>query len=208
MWFHVWLFICLFGVFCLKFVVQLEIFTHLETSPLIVKRFNFWPILGTHDLWALSVLKRTIPTVTRYIPFYCLFWGPLTLTLVDERLATYSNDLTHTDFGVLNTGVDTELNVLKTWVWRSLDTNTQTSVSMLKTNALAKCHMLQRDVGVYSFPPLYGWNIAGVKHFPINQSIIFFSFSINKQFMCSVWTITNCFFYFTDKYTWKDLTEW
>ena len=33
-----------------------EFFTHMETSPWPVKECTFWPILGTHGHWAVSVL--------------------------------------------------------------------------------------------------------------------------------------------------------
>ena len=47
-----------------------DFFSHLKTSPLSVtcKGWKFWTILGTHGLWAVRVLKRTIPIVTRVNP--------------------------------------------------------------------------------------------------------------------------------------------
>ena len=42
--------VCLFGV---------SRPTHMETSPLPMKGCKFWPILGTHDLWAVRVLERS-----------------------------------------------------------------------------------------------------------------------------------------------------
>ena len=43
---------CLFGVYLLT----REIFTYMETSPLPVKGYKFWPMLGTHGHWAVRVL--------------------------------------------------------------------------------------------------------------------------------------------------------
>ena len=39
---------------------------NMETSPLPVKAIKFWPILGTHDHWAVRVLHCATPTVTRH----------------------------------------------------------------------------------------------------------------------------------------------
>ena len=55
--------ICLFVVYR----PTREFFTHMETSPLPVKGCKFWPMLGTHGHWAVRVLQRTTPTVTRDI---------------------------------------------------------------------------------------------------------------------------------------------
>ena len=49
-----------------------SIFTHMETSPLPVKGSEFWPMLGTHGHWAVRVLWRATPTVTRGIR---LWWS-------------------------------------------------------------------------------------------------------------------------------------
>ena len=47
--------------------VCLEFFSHLETSLLPVKGCQFWPMIGTYGHWAVRVLKRATPTVTRGI---------------------------------------------------------------------------------------------------------------------------------------------
>ena len=60
------LFVCLFEV-CRP---TREFFTHMETtSPLPVKGCKFFPMLGTHSHWAMRVLQRAAPTVTRGIRF-------------------------------------------------------------------------------------------------------------------------------------------
>ena len=60
--------ICLFfEVFC----PTREFFTHLETSPLPVKGWKFWPILGTYCHWAVRGLWRATPTVTWDICLEC-----------------------------------------------------------------------------------------------------------------------------------------
>ena len=46
------LFVCLFGVFR----PTQEFFTHMYTSPLPVKDFKFWTVLGTHGHWTVRVL--------------------------------------------------------------------------------------------------------------------------------------------------------
>ena len=51
---------------------SLSIFTHMEMSPLPVKGCEFWPMLGTHGHWAVRVLWRATPTVTRDIR---LWWS-------------------------------------------------------------------------------------------------------------------------------------
>ena len=58
------IFVCLFfGVYR----PTQNFFTHMETSPLPVKDCKFWSMLGTHDYWAVRVLWRATPTVTRGI---------------------------------------------------------------------------------------------------------------------------------------------
>ena len=61
----VWLFVCVFGVYR----PTQEFFTHtcIETSPLPVKVCKVWLMLGTHGHWAVRVLYRATPTVTRDI---------------------------------------------------------------------------------------------------------------------------------------------
>ena len=54
-------FVCLFGVYR----PTQEFFTHMETSPFPVKDYKFWPMLGTHNNWAVKFLKRVTPTATR-----------------------------------------------------------------------------------------------------------------------------------------------
>ena len=46
------LFVCLFK----GYRYTREFFTHIETSPLPVKGFKFWPMLGSHGHWAVRVL--------------------------------------------------------------------------------------------------------------------------------------------------------
>ena len=46
------LFVCMFRIFHPTW----EFFTHLEMSPLLERGYKFWPMLGTHDLWAVRVL--------------------------------------------------------------------------------------------------------------------------------------------------------
>ena len=57
------LFVCLFV--CLLFYVPRKKFSldHLETLPLPVNGFKFWPMLGTHGRWAVGFLYRSIPNV-------------------------------------------------------------------------------------------------------------------------------------------------
>ena len=51
--------------FVCLFVPSREFFTHMETSLLPVKGCKFWPLLGTHGLWAVRVFKRATTTATR-----------------------------------------------------------------------------------------------------------------------------------------------
>ena len=44
-----------------------EYFTHMETSPLPMKDFKFWTILGTHGHWPVRHLYHATPTETRII---------------------------------------------------------------------------------------------------------------------------------------------
>ena len=46
-----------------------EFFTHMETSPLPMKGFKFWPMLSTHGHWAVRFLLRDTPTVKRANPW-------------------------------------------------------------------------------------------------------------------------------------------
>ena len=57
----------------------------MKTSPLPVKGCTFWPIIGTHDHWSMSVLKRSTPSMTHDIPLLCSY--PIQLTSVAECLA-------------------------------------------------------------------------------------------------------------------------
>ena len=41
--------LCIWLLVCLGFSTHYRISTHLETSPLPVKGYKFWPMLGTHD---------------------------------------------------------------------------------------------------------------------------------------------------------------
>ena len=58
------------ALLCLKncfvfFLPTRHFLTHKETSPLPMKGFTFWPILGIHGHWAVRVLERAKPAVTR-----------------------------------------------------------------------------------------------------------------------------------------------
>ena len=56
--FFVCFFVCLLLVFCLFVCLShSRIFHPFETSPLPVKAFPFWPLLGTHGHWAVRVLN-------------------------------------------------------------------------------------------------------------------------------------------------------
>ena len=55
----------LFVYLFVEFRPTQEFFTHLEMSPLPVKDCKFWPKLGTHSHWAVRVLERAKPAVTR-----------------------------------------------------------------------------------------------------------------------------------------------
>ena len=60
------LFVCLFGVLR----PTREFFSHLETSPFPVKSCKFWPLLDPYGHWAMRVLYRATPSVTRGICLY------------------------------------------------------------------------------------------------------------------------------------------
>ena len=60
--------VCLGGFFWVVFLSTQEFSNHLETSPLSMKGYKFWPLLGTHGHWAGRVLWRTTPIVTRTTP--------------------------------------------------------------------------------------------------------------------------------------------
>ena len=106
------LFVCLFWVFR----PTRAFFTHLETSPLLVKGCKFWPMLGTHAIERWGFFG---------VPY--LLWhgasvynghlqGPVTLTPIAEHLA-----------------VELSLPVFMTWVHRSWDSNTQLSLCEANT---------------------------------------------------------------------------
>ena len=50
---HILMFVCLF--FGANRPSR-EFFTHMETTPFLVKGSKFWPMLGTHGYWAVRVL--------------------------------------------------------------------------------------------------------------------------------------------------------
>ena len=52
---------------CWVYRLTRELFTHMVTSPLPVKGYKFWAMLGTRGHWAGWVLYRATPTVTRVI---------------------------------------------------------------------------------------------------------------------------------------------
>ena len=114
------LFVCLFvlGVYC----PTREFFTYIETSTslLPVKGCEFKPMLGTNSYWAVRVLWRAPPTVKGVSVYNCHLRGPVTLTLVEERLA-----------------MELSLPVFTTYVCRGWDSNNQPSAC--KANALTHC---------------------------------------------------------------------
>ena len=59
-WVRVHSFVSLFEIFR----PTRELFTHMETSPLPVKDWKFWPMLGTCGHWPLWVLKLATPSMT------------------------------------------------------------------------------------------------------------------------------------------------
>ena len=62
-WVRVHSFVSLFEIFC----PTREFFTNMETSPLPVNDWKFWPMLGTCGHWPLWVLKLATTTMTRGI---------------------------------------------------------------------------------------------------------------------------------------------
>ena len=61
-----------FWFICLGVFVPLDFFfNHMETSPLPVKGWKFWPILGTYCHLAVRGLWRATPTVTWDICLEC-----------------------------------------------------------------------------------------------------------------------------------------
>ena len=84
--FKVCLFVCLFVWLFGDFCPTREFFIHLETSPLPVKVFRFWPLLSTHVIkqWGFF----TMPLLLWHGPtIYCgHLRGLVTLTPVAGRL--------------------------------------------------------------------------------------------------------------------------
>ena len=113
---------CLFGVYR----PTRKLFTHMETSPLPVKGCKFWPILGTHGQWAMSVFKRATPTVTRGIRL--LWFSPRTRD-------------THTNCRAFGSGAVTTCfyDLRRGW-----DSNTQPSAC--KATALTNCAITAVDL--------------------------------------------------------------
>ena len=106
------LFVCLFGVFR----PTRGFFTHMETSPSLVKGCEFWPVLGIHGHWAVHVGSLTCHT-------YCDTRHPFIIVI--------SEDLWHTCCWAFSSGAVT------TKVCRGWDSNTQPS--SCEVNALAHC---------------------------------------------------------------------
>ena len=79
---HSWMIVCLGGY------VPLDFFTHMETSPLLVKGCKFWPVLNTHCHWAVRVFF-SVPHLLWHGASVCNghLRGPVTLTSNAERLS-------------------------------------------------------------------------------------------------------------------------
>ena len=81
--------VCLFvrGLSSHSRISHSRIFTHMHTSPLPLKGYKFWPMLGTHDHWAVRVLWRATHTVTRGIR---LWWSSPSTRDIDIYCRAFS----------------------------------------------------------------------------------------------------------------------
>ena len=81
-------FVCLFVCSFVRLLsFHSRIFTHMETSPLQVKGWKFWPKLGTHGHWALGFFNVP-PLIWHGASVYnSHLRGPVTLSPITERLA-------------------------------------------------------------------------------------------------------------------------
>ena len=80
--------ICLFACLFWDFSSHSRIFhSYMEKSPLSVKDWKFWPMFGTHGHWAVRVLKRATPTVTRESVYNGHLRGSVTFTSIAKKLA-------------------------------------------------------------------------------------------------------------------------
>ena len=73
---------------CLGFLVLLEnFFTHMETSPSLVKGCKFWPMLGIHAIeqWKFFSVPHLLWYGTSVYNSHLR--GPVTLSVIAERLA-------------------------------------------------------------------------------------------------------------------------
>ena len=97
-----------------------ELFTYMETAPLLVKDCKFWPMLALMDIeqWGFFSVPHLLWHGTSVYNGHRR--GPLTLAPVTDHL-----------------GVETSLPVLTTQVCRGCDSNTQTSKH--KANVLNDC---------------------------------------------------------------------
>ena len=78
------LFVCMFG----GYRPTRKFFTHIETSSLPVKGYTFWPMLGTHDHWAVRVLYSVPHALWHGASVYNgNLRGLVTLKPIGERLA-------------------------------------------------------------------------------------------------------------------------
>ena len=77
-----------------------EFFTHLETSPLLVKSCKFWPILGSHGHWQWGFFS--VPHILWHGSFVYIghLQGPVTLGPIAERLAVEICHYYFNDFGL------------------------------------------------------------------------------------------------------------
>ena len=98
--------VCLFGIYRSPW----EFFTHMETSPLTMEGYKFWPMLYTYGHWAMRVLWRATPTETRDVRLDGHLKGSVTLTPIAQRLS-----------------VELSLPVFTAYVCRCWDSNTQPS---------------------------------------------------------------------------------
>ena len=73
---------------CLWFILPLENFSLIwRHHPFLLKGCKFWPMLGTLGHWAVKVLQRATPTVTRASVHNGHLRGPVTLARIAKRLA-------------------------------------------------------------------------------------------------------------------------
>ena len=101
---------CWLTWFKIGFSSHSEVFTHMETSPLPVRGFKFWPIRGsytcTHNHRAVRILWRAKPSMIRDLRLYGNLRGLMAFIPVAECFCNGAVSPCFNDLGISQQGIE------------------------------------------------------------------------------------------------------